>query len=66
MGFTWEDVNEIADALTISHPDIDPMELSFPKLHALITELPGFMDDPDQSDEGKLEAIQMAWYDRIG
>jgi FeS assembly protein IscX len=66
MGFTWDEVNEIADALAINHPDIDPMELSFPKLHALITELPDFEDDPDQSDEGKLETIQMAWYDRIG
>lgn len=66
MAFTWDEENEIADALVIAHPDIDPMELSFPKLHALITELPGFADDPDQSDEGKLESIQMAWYDRIG
>lgn len=66
MGFIWDDVNEIADALVIAHPDVDPTELTFPKLHALITELPDFEDDPDKSDEGKLEAIQMAWYDRIG
>jgi len=66
MGFIWDDVNEIADALVIAHADLDPTELSFPKLHALITELPDFEDDPAKSDEGKLEAIQMAWYDRIG
>jgi FeS assembly protein IscX len=28
-----------------------------------VTELEGFSDDPAASNEGKLEAIQMAWYD---
>ncbi|HSB67830.1 MAG TPA: Fe-S cluster assembly protein IscX [Candidatus Methylomirabilis sp.] len=66
MGFTWDDVDEIADALAISHPDVDPMELSIPRLRALITDLSGFLDDPDRSDDSRLEAIQEAWYDRIG
>jgi FeS assembly protein IscX len=29
----------------------------------MVTELPGFVDDPQKSNEGKLEAIQMAWYE---
>jgi FeS assembly protein IscX len=66
MGFTWDDVDEIADALVMAHPDVDPMELSFPRLRALITDLSGFVDDPDRSDDGRLEVIQEAWYDRIG
>ena len=66
MGFTWDDVDEIADALAIAHPDMDPTDVSFPRLQALITELSGFEDDLGRPDEGKLESIQMAWYDRIG
>ena len=27
-----------------------------------MTELPEFKDDPKKSNEGKLEAIQMAWH----
>jgi FeS assembly protein IscX len=32
-------------------------------LHKWITGLDGFSDEPSKSNEGKLEAIQMAWYD---
>jgi len=30
-------------------------------LHKWVTGLDGFVGDPKQSNEGKLEAIQMAW-----
>jgi FeS assembly protein IscX len=35
----------------------------FTDLHKWITELDDFGDDPKGSNEGKLEAIQMAWYE---
>jgi FeS assembly protein IscX len=35
----------------------------FTDLHKWITELEDFSDDPLGSTEGKLEAIQMAWYE---
>ena len=37
--------------------------MRFTDLHKWITQLDGFGDDPAKSNEGKLEAIQMAWYD---
>jgi FeS assembly protein IscX len=35
----------------------------FTDLHRYVTELPTFVDDPKTSNESKLEAIQMAWYE---
>ncbi len=37
--------------------------MRFTDLHRYVTELPGFVDDPKASNEAKLEAIQMAWYE---
>ena len=44
-------------------PDVNPLEVRFTDLHRYVTELPTFVDDPKMSNEGKLEAIQMAWYE---
>jgi FeS assembly protein IscX len=35
----------------------------FADLHGWVTGLEGFADDPSASTEGKLEAIQLAWYE---
>jgi len=35
----------------------------FTDLHRFVTELANFKDDPKTSNESKLEAIQMAWYE---
>ena len=37
--------------------------MRFTDLHKWVTELEEFADDPAKSSEGKLEAIQMAWYE---
>ncbi len=42
---TWKDTDEIAYSLMDTYPDQDPLKLSFPKLHKLITELEDFGDD---------------------
>ncbi len=34
-----------------------------PPICKMVTALDGFDDDPDASNEAKLEAIQMAWYE---
>ncbi|MSU61540.1 MAG: Fe-S assembly protein IscX [Pedosphaera sp.] len=60
---TWKESEEIAWALADKFPDQDPLRLSFPKLHKMITELPEFDDDPNKSNEAILESIQMAWYE---
>jgi FeS assembly protein IscX len=57
----WTDVQDIAMALTDAHPDIDPQYVRFTDLHRWVTELPGFDDEHDRSNEKILEAIQAAW-----
>lgn len=62
-GLTWDHIEDIALSLYEAHPDTDPLKVRFTDLHKWITELDGFKDDPSGSTEGKLEAIQMAWYE---
>ncbi len=59
----WTDVNRIAEALYDSQPETDPQYVRFTDLHRWVTELDGFSDDPERSNEKILEAIQMAWMD---
>jgi FeS assembly protein IscX len=59
----WTDSEEIAIALAEKFPDVDPLTLRFTDLHARVLALAGFSDDPKASNEPKLEAIQMAWYE---
>ena len=63
MKLSWKDSEEIGLQLYEKYPDIDPLTLRFTDLHAMITSLPDFADDPRKSNEGILEAIQMAWYE---
>lgn len=60
---TWNDAEEIGLLLFELFPEIDPLTVRFTDLHRRVRELDAFDDDPAQSTEGKLEAIQMAWLD---
>jgi len=60
---TWDTTEDIALALLEKFPDTDPLTVRFTDLHRWVTELEGFADDPKGSNEGKLEAIQMAWHE---
>ncbi len=62
-GLTWNQFEDIALALYEKYPDVDPLTVRFTDLHRWVTELEDFDDDPAASNEAKLEAIQMAWYD---
>jgi len=62
---TWDNALDIGILLSDTHPELDPLAVRFTDLHRYVTELPGFKDDPKQSNEGKLEAIQMAWHDEV-
>jgi len=62
---TWSDAEEIGIQLQEKYPEIDPLTVRFTDLHRYVTELPGFSDDPAKSNESKLEAIQMAWYEEF-
>lgn len=59
--FDWDEAEEIGIQLVEKFPDTDPLSVRFTDLHKWVTELVGFSGDPKLSNEGKLEAIQMAW-----
>lgn len=61
MELTWKNAEDIAIALAEKFPDTDPLRIRFTDLHKWVSELEGFSDDPKASNEGILEAIQMAW-----
>jgi FeS assembly protein IscX len=62
-GLTWDSAEDIALELLDAHAGVDPLTVRFTDLHRWVTELEDFADDPAKSNEGKLEAIQMAWYE---
>jgi FeS assembly protein IscX len=59
----WTDSDKIGLALFEKFPDVDPLTLRFTDLRERVMALEGFDDDPKTSNEPKLEAIQMAWYE---
>ena len=61
MELRWTDTLDIAIELDEKHSDVDPQYIRFTDLHRWVTELEGFNDDPERSNEKILEAIQMAW-----
>lgn len=60
---TWADSEDIGIALADKFPGVDPLTVRFTDLRQRVLELDGFSDDPNASNEAKLEAIQMAWYE---
>ena len=61
----WTDAEEIGILLQEKYPEKDPLTVRFTDLHKMVTELDGFSDDPAKSNEGRLEAIQMAWHEEF-
>ena len=61
----WTDVQAIAEALYDAHPDIDPKVIRFTDLHAWVMALDGFSDEPNNSNEKILEAIQQLWIEEL-
>ena len=61
MKLYWDMPEDIAEQLFETQPDTDPLSIRFTDLLRWVTELEDFSDDPQDSSEGKLEAIQMAW-----
>lgn len=57
----WTDSEDLGIELFETFPDVDPLTVRFTDLRQWVTELDRFGDDPQASNEAKLEAIQMAW-----
>jgi FeS assembly protein IscX len=61
----WTDAEDIGIALAEKFPGVDPLTIRFTDLRERVMQLDGFDDDPKSSNESKLEAIQMAWYEEF-
>jgi len=61
----WTDAENIGIALADKFPGLDPLTSRFTDLRERVLALEGFSDDPKASNEPKLEAIQMAWYEEF-
>lgn len=61
----WDDTEDIALALAEKFPEVNPLEVRFTDLRKWVIDLSLFADDPSKSNEGKLEAIQMAWHEEF-
>jgi len=48
---TWENAEDIGILLSEKHPDVDPLAVRFTDLHAYVTQLAEFKDDPKKSNE---------------
>jgi FeS assembly protein IscX len=59
----WTDSEDIGIALADKFPDVDPLTVRFTDLRERVLALDDFDDDPQTSNEPKLEAIQMAWHE---
>ena len=59
----WTDAEDLAIRLHERFPELDPLTVRFTDLHRWVCELDEFGDDPNNSSEAKLEAIQMAWWE---
>ncbi len=60
---TWTDIEDIAEALLAAQPEVDPLTVRFTQLRDWIAALPDWSDDIHLSNEAKLEAVQMEWYE---
>jgi FeS assembly protein IscX len=59
----WIDAEDIAIALYEKFSTVDPLTVRFTDLREKVLALDGFEGDAKASNEPKLEAIQMAWYE---
>lgn len=60
--FGWLDVRLIGELLAERHADLDPIRIGFPRLKQLVTDLPGFAEEPGHPcNEKILEHIQKFW-----
>ena len=60
---TWTDAREIGELLFERYDTLDPLTVRFTDLRKWVLDLEGFAGKPEESNEKRLEAIQMAWYE---
>lgn len=63
MSLKWTDARAIAEELYDNEPDLDPVTLRLSELRDRVLALEDFDDDPEASNEPRLEATLQAWLD---
>ncbi len=63
MKLDWSDYREIGALLFEKYDTLDPLTVRFTDMHRWVLDLEDFHGTPDGSNEKRLEAIQMAWYE---
>lgn len=63
MTYDWTEIEEIAINLYEAYPDMDPLTVRFTDLLNYILKLDNFTGRREESNEARLEAVQMAWYE---
>ena len=63
MTLKWTDAQTIAEELYDANPELDPVTLRLSELREMVLTLEDFDDDPQASNEPRLEAILQAWLD---
>lgn len=65
MKLLWKDIEDIAILLHEKFPEQDPLKIRFTDLLDRVMALPEFTGKREESNEAKLEAIQMAWLEEF-
>jgi len=60
---TWTDAREIGELLFERYDTLDPLTVRFTDMRKWVMDLEGFDGRAEDSNEKRLEAIQMAWHD---
>jgi FeS assembly protein IscX len=55
MSLTWTDSRDLGE--------LNPLTVRFVDLHKWVLDIEDFEGKPEESNEKRLEAIQMAWYE---
>ena len=63
MGLNWTDSRELGELLFEKYDTLDPLTVRFTDLHKWVLDIEDFEGKPEESNEKRLEAIQMAWID---
>lgn len=63
MALDWTDYREIGLRLFEKYDTLNPLTVRFSDMHKWILDLEDFQGKPTDSNEKRLEAIQMAWYE---
>ncbi len=63
MALTWTDIQQLGEMLFERYDTLDPLTVRFTDLHKWVMDLEDFEGAASDSNEKRLEAIQMAWYE---